>query len=217
MLLPQRRTRGRTAVGLLSQSVSVTRYHVRGRLKDPVLETIGAALGRNTIRDIDSDVAEKTSGWTSFDKPFSPDFAGSDHIIGPYLVFSLRVDKKSIPPKIVTKHCTIEEAKRQADSARRFFSRSEKKMVKEAILHSLCLRIPATPHVYDLVWHYEEGRLWFFSNLKAANEELETLFSDSFDLSLIRIFPYTAAEIDAGLSNSEIDRLNQLTPALFTG
>jgi len=59
--------------------------------------------------------------------------------------------------------------------------------------------------------------LWFFSNLKAANEELETLFSESFKLSLIRMFPYTAAELDADLTDSERDRLNQISPFNATG
>ena len=59
--------------------------------------------------------------------------------------------------------------------------------------------------------------MWFFSNLKAANEELETLFSESFNLSLIRMFPYTAAEMDADLSDSNIARLNQISPVSLTG
>ena len=84
-------------------------------------------------------------------------------------------------------------------------------------MHRLCLSIPATPLIYDLIWNYVGGKLWFFSNLKAANEELETLFAESFKLSLIRMFPYTAAEMDADLSDSERDRLNQISPVNITG
>lgn len=204
-------------MGLLSQSVSITRYRVQGQLEEPVLETIARVLKRHSVLDIDNDAAEKSCGWTSFENPFAPDFEGSKHLFGSYLVFSLRVDKKSIPSKILQKHFVIEETKRLAASGRRFFSRNEKKLVKEEVLHRLSLRIPATPHIYDLIWNYEDGKLWFFSNLKAANEELETLFSESFKLSLIRMFPYTAAEMDADLSDSERDRLNQISPANITG
>lgn len=204
-------------MGLLSQSVSITRYRVQGQLEEPVLETIARALKRHSVLDIDNDAAEKSCGWTSFENPFAPDFEGSKHLFGSYLVFSLRVDKKSIPSKILQKHFVIEETKRLSASGRRFFTRNEKKLVKEEVLHRLSLRIPATPHIYDLIWNYEDGKLWFFSNLKAANEELETLFSESFKLSLIRMFPYTAAEMDADLSDSERDRLNQISPANITG
>ncbi len=85
-------------------------------------------------------------------------------------------------------------------------------MIKDHVINALSLRIPATPNIYDLVWNYEDSSVWFFSNLKAANEELETLFSKSFDLSLIRIFPYTAAYLSADFSDSQRDELQQLSP-----
>jgi recombination associated protein RdgC len=204
-------------MGLLSQSVSITRYRVQGQLEEPVLDTIAAILKRHSVMDIDNDAAEKSCGWTSFENPFISDVEGSNHFFGPYLVFSLRVDKKNIPSNILKKHTVIEEKKRLTETGRRFFSRNEKKLLKEAVLHSLSLRILATPFIYDLIWNYEEGKLWFFSNLKAANEELETLFSESFKLSLIRLFPYAAAEHDASLSDSERDRLNRISPVNFTG
>jgi hypothetical protein len=77
------------------------------------------------------------------------------------------------------------------------------------------VRIPATPNIYDLVWNYEDSVVWFFSNLKAANEELETLFAKSFNLSLIRLFPYTAAELSSDLSDSQRDKLQKISPTQF--
>jgi hypothetical protein len=50
--------------------------------------------------------------------------------------------------------------------------------------------------------------------LKAANEALETLFTRSFKLRLIRLFPYTAG-LQAGLSGPGKDSLDQLKPTLF--
>ena len=203
-------------MGLLSPNVSITRYRVQGRLKDPVLENIARSLKKHAISEIDNDAAEKSYGWTSIDNPYNPDFEGSSYLFGSYLVFSLRIDKKSIPSKILKKHYTIEENKRLAESGRSFISRNEKRQVKEQILHFLSLRIPATPNIYDIAWNYEEGKLWFFTNLKAANEDLETLFAESFKVSLIRYFPYTAAELAADLTDAEKDKLNRISPANFT-
>ncbi len=204
-------------MGLLSPNVSITRYRVQGRLDDPVLENIKKALKKFAISDIDNDAVEKSIGWTSFEQPYKPEFEGSSYLFGTHLVFSLRIDKKSIPSKILKKHYAIEETKRLTESGRQFISRNEKKLVKEQILHFLSLRIPATPNIYDLVWDYEKGKLWFFTNLKAANEELETLFTETFKLSLIRFFPYTAAELEAGLSDAERDRLKRLSAVTFAG
>lgn len=181
-------------------------------MKSPVLENVANGLIKNTISDIDNQISNMAVGWTSFEKPFQPDFGGSSFVYGEYFVFSLRIDKKNIAPKILKKHYTVEAAKRLADSGREYLSKSEKKMIKDHVINTLSLRIPATPNIYDLVWHHQDSSVWFFSNLKAANEELETLFSKSFDLSLIRMFPYTSAFLSTDISDSQRDELQKISP-----
>jgi hypothetical protein len=83
------------------------------------------------------------------------------------------------------------------------------------VIHTLSLRIPATPNVYDLIWNYEDASVYFFSNLKEANEELETLFAKSFKLTLIRLFPFTMADLNAGLNDADRDILSKLSPTRF--
>jgi DNA recombination-dependent growth factor C len=202
-------------MGLLSASNSITRYTVAGRLKKPVLETVAAGLKKNVISEIDDHASEKAVGWTSFEKPYQPDFSGSTYAYGTYLVFALRIDKKTIPPKVIKKHFMIESAQRLADSGRKYLSRNEKQTIKDLVIDRLNIKVPATPNVYDIIWNYENSVLWFFSNLKAANEELETLFIKSFDLSLIRVIPYTAAHLDSGLTDTEKDLLLNLSPTNF--
>ena len=204
-------------MGLLSASNSITRYTVTGQLKKPVLETVAVGLKKNVISEIDDHESEKAVGWTSFEKPYQPDFSGSTYAYGTYLVFALRIDKKTIPSKVVKKHFMIESARRLADSGRQYLSRNEKQTIKDLVIDRLNIKVPATPNVYDIIWNYEDSVLWFFSNLKAANEELETLFLRSFDLSLIRVIPYTAAQLDSGLTDSEKDILLKLSPTNFAG
>jgi len=204
-------------MGLLSSTVSVTRYKVKGELEKAVLDKVYNGLTKNVIKEIDDNPVEKSAGWTSFDSPYAPDFEGSSFVIGTLFVFSMRIDKKSIPSKIIQKQYTIAMAKQLKQTGREYLSINEKKQLKEAVTNALCLRIPATPNIYDLVWNMEESWLWFFSNQKAANEELETLFAKSFNLSLIRLFPYTAADSLAGLSNANKDVLSKLSPTGFMG
>jgi hypothetical protein len=204
-------------MNLLSASISITRYKVEGRLKTPVLETVAAGLKKNAVSEIDGQSLEKAVGWTSFEKPYQPDFSGSTYTYGSYLVFGLRIDKKTIPSKMVKKHFMIESARRLAESGRQYLSRNEKQTIKDHVIDRLNLKIPATPNVYDIIWNYEDSVLWFFSNLKAANEELETLFLRSFDLTLIRVIPYTAALLASGLTDTEKDILLKLSPTNFAG
>ncbi len=197
-------------MALLSSRMSITRYKVAGQLDGSVHETVYQRLKQHAIPKIEDDGSDATAGWTSFESPYAPDFEGYSFVFGAYMVFALRIDKKSIPPKLIQKHYALNVAKHLANTGRHFLSGNEKKAIKEDVINGLVRRIPATPNVYDLVWEYNTGSLWFFSNLKAANETLETLFVKSFNLQLIRLFPYTTAELAAGLSDQERDLLRKL-------
>ena len=198
-------------MGLLSATTSLSRYKVNGKLDDPVLDTIAAGLKKNTITDIDGNPSDRAVGWTSFQDPFNANFDGSSFMIGTYIVFALRIDKKSIPNKMVQKHVATESASRLKESGREFLSANEKKMIKDHVINKLSLKMPSTPNVYDVLWQYESGDLWFFSSLKSANEELETLFIKSFGVSLVRSIPYTLAALDPRLTDAEQDALNKLS------
>lgn len=202
---------------ILASTLSLTRYRVEGKLADPVMDTVRQGLKNHVIREIDNDPAEKSVGWTESGSVFTPDFEKADFLFGTDLVFSLRIDKKAVPAKIVNKHVSMAAAKRLAETGQKQLSKTEKRQLREEVLERLYARVPAAPHVYDLVWNYEAGTLWFFSNLKEANEELETLFARSFRLSLIRMFPYTEADLASGLSGQQRDLLKQAGPADFTG
>lgn len=202
---------------LLSSTLSLTRYSVKESITDPVMDTVRNGLKNNMIRDIDNDPAVKSVGWTTPDNPFNPDFDNTDFVFGTAIILSLRIDKKTIPAKIVNKHYNMAVKKRLTETEREHLSKNEKREIKDDVLHRLYVRIPATPSMYDLVWHYETGDLWFFSNMKEANEELETLFSKSFKVNIVRIFPYTAAQLISPLSAEKMDALTKISPSAFNG
>ncbi|MGD9973334.1 MAG: exonuclease [Desulfatirhabdiaceae bacterium] len=202
-------------MSFLSSNVSITNYIVNGQLEEPVAETIFERLSSHVIEDIDGEATEKSVGWTSYDNPFEPDFKGSQFIIGSHFVFSLRIDKKQISPRVILKHYQKELAKKLKETGRDYLNKGEKKAVKDYVITMLYQRIPASPYVYDMVWNYEKSRISFFSNQKTANDEFETLFIKSFNLELIRIFPYTSAFFLQDISDSEKDILNSLKPDSF--
>jgi DNA recombination-dependent growth factor C len=203
-------------MGLLSATVSITRYRVDGKIENPVAEAVATGLMKNTIVNIDDDPAEKSVGWTSFDQPFSPNFEGNSFLFGNLFAFSMRIDRKSIPSKLLKKYVTIETSKRLIKTKQRFLSKDEKKAIKDKVITDLAKRVPSTPNLYDLIWNYEKSDVYLFSNLRSANEELESLFKRSFGLSLIRIFPYTAADLLSDLSDPERDTLISLSPTRFS-
>ena len=203
-------------MGIQSPTASISRYRVEGNLEKPIIETVRRGLKSNVIEDIDKESVETSVGWTSFYQPYQPNFDGPSFIFGTLFIFSLRIDKKTVPPKLLHKHVMLASTKRLAETGRRYLSRNEKQVLKEQVTGQLIQRIPATPNIYDLIWNPEESSLLFFTSLKTANEELETLFRRSFGVSLIRLFPYTAAELNSNLTESERDVLKSLKPTDFT-
>ena len=202
-------------MGFLSSTVSMARYKIDGKFEEQVLEKVGQGLKKNMISEIDGKPLAKTVGWTSLENPFKPDFARSSISIGAFLIFSMRIDKKTVPPKIIKKHVAVESAKLLAASGRKYFSKDEKTAIKDRIINALTIRVPATPNVYDILWNYEDAKIWFFSSLKSANEEFETLFTRSFKLTPIRLFPYTMAEFSADLTHVERDALSNISSTKF--
>ncbi|GAB6096305.1 hypothetical protein JCM14469_25580 [Desulfatiferula olefinivorans] len=203
-------------MGILSSTVSLTRYRVNGTFDDAPIERVEKGLHRLRIQDIDTEPSEMSVGWTSLFEPFTPDFSGSSFLVASYFVFSLRIDKKTVPAKVLNKHVDIHQKKRLAETDREFLSKNEKKQLKDEVKQILLLRIPSVPNVYDVIWDYDNSLLWFFSTQKAACEELESLFLKSFNIGLIKLFPYTAADFTLGLTPAEKDLLLNLQPTSFT-
>ena len=111
-------------MSITSSKVSITQYNVQGKLNSQIIDTIADGLTKYTIADIDQQVLEKAVGWTSFDKPFQPDFSGSSFVYGNYFVFSLRIDKKNIAAKVLKKHYSIEATRRMSESGRDYLSKT---------------------------------------------------------------------------------------------
>lgn len=200
-------------MGLLSSSVSVARYKVNGKIEEAVMETVLAGLKENAITTIEDEYAEITLGWTPFGSDFNPDFEKITFTFGNFFLFSLRIDKKSVPSKIIQKYITIEIAKKLKEEGRQFLSKNEKTEIKESVTDKLMRQMPSTPNIYDVLWDHEAQSVLFFSTQKAANDELETLFAKSFKLRLIRLFPFTIVESSEHFSDEERDMVLGLAPA----
>ncbi|MEW5735815.1 MAG: recombination-associated protein RdgC [Thermodesulfobacteriota bacterium] len=197
-------------MGILSSSVAVTRYLVLGKPKEPFLENVREALARHAVRDIDGQTDVKTVGWAGFEKHFASSFDPEHLATGEYLAFCLRVDKKSLPGKVVRKNMSLAAAKKLAETNRQFLAKEEKKDLREQVEAMLLTKIPAVPSVYDVLWDLTEDEVWLFSTQKAAKEEFETLFNKSFGLALVPLFPYTLAENKLKLSVTEMDKITAL-------
>ena len=203
-------------MGLISSTHSVTRYHIDGKIDGSINEKMREGLIKYSIPKIENEYDEISAGWTPLESPYNPDFESFSFLFGTYFVFSLRVDKKSIPAKLIQKYMAMEIEKKKEKSGRDFISKNEKSELKEHVTDILMHKIPAVPSLYDVLWDYEEKNLYLYTTQKAANEFFETIFLKSFKLKPIRLFPYTLIETKSSLQSSQKDKFLTLTPLKYS-
>ncbi|OQY53350.1 MAG: exonuclease [Desulfobacteraceae bacterium 4572_89] len=202
-------------MGLISSTHSMSRYHIEGKFETAVMDEVRNGLIKNSIPKLENVYEEISAGWTPCESPYNPDFEKFSFIFGNYFSFSLRIDKKSIPAKLIQKHMALEIEKKKEESGRDFISKNEKTEIKEKITDILMYKIPSIPSIYDVLWNYEEGSLFLFTTQKAANEFFETIFLKSFDLKPIRLFPYTIVETKSKLSADQKENVLSLSPLKY--
>lgn len=204
-------------MSLLSSSVSVARYKVVGEMEGPVMESVLEGLKKNAMPPIEDEYAEITIGWTPFESDFEADFEKYTVTFGNVFIFSLRIDKKSIPAKIIKKYLAMEIAKKLEEDGRDFLSKNEKSDIKDAVTEKLMRQMPSTPNIYNVMWDHEKRTVLFFSTQKAANEEFETLFSRSFKVKAVKLFPFTMVALSDGYTDEDRDKVMNLTTLNFKG
>jgi len=204
-------------MSILSSSSSFLKYKIKEDLQANSstlsIDQIRTSLKKNRFPDIiNSETSEMTAGWTTLESPFDPDFETDPLTYGKYIIFSLRMDKKVIPKKIVEKELAIETKKILKEGQRDFISKKEKSTIKEDIILKLSLIIPSTPDIYNVVWIPETGEILFFSLSKAVNEVFENLFRTSFSKPVIRIFPYTKIFFSKNVKDADKDKFYNIKP-----
>lgn len=180
-------------MGILSSAQTITRYKVEGKIDGSILETVRGGLIKNAMPEIQDEHEEVMVGWVPFEKPYNPNFEAYPFQYGTDFVFSLRIDKKSVPAKVLAReHALAIEAKKK-DTGRDFLSKNEKRELRDVVFQLLLSKAPFVPTIHEVCWSYEDQSLMLFSSAKAAIEIFETMFLKSFDLKPIRLFPYTMA------------------------
>jgi len=203
-------------MGLISSTQAVCRYHIDGKIDGSVTQVILDGLVKYAIPTIENEYDEISAGWTPVESPYNPDFTKFSYQFGTYFLFSLRVDKKSIPAKLVQKYMAIEIEKKKEKTGRDFVSKNEKTEIKEFVTDILMHKIPSVPNIYDVLWNYEENIVYFYSTQKAANELFETIFLKSFGLKAVRLFPYTIIQTQSDFSDAKKEQALTLVPVSYS-
>lgn len=184
-------------MGIVKDPVSFSRFHVRGDIPENFNNFFNDMIKRFAFEH--SFHAEKLSGWTSIDNVLDTEFQFANYSIGEYMVYSMRLDKKVIPPSLLKVRVLEEERKALGESGKKFLGRQRKEDIKEKVKLELAGLIPPVPSFFEACWS-PRGKMVYFCSLAAAPiEEFKDLFKRSFKMDLMPFTPWDNARtgIDA--------------------
>lgn len=202
-------------MALLSGQISVSRYLVSGAPEVIDDEWLMPRLVGQAFKDIENTPEEESAGWVEALNPYSTAF--EPHLVrfGNLASFSLRLDSRKIPPKVVKRYCTIaeEEAKARAGG---FLTSEARKELKARVRLGLLNRALVSTTVYETVWFLDRGEVWLVNTSPKARQLFEDLWRKTFGFGLLLRIPYLAAKALRPGAVSEMELENTRPTAFFS-
>ena len=147
------------------------------------------ALFIHRFRPIDETPEWSTAvGWTGFEDMLDPDFSASHPQIGEYLAFSLRADRRAVPPAVLKKHyaqALRKEEEANRESGKKFISRERKKELLEQVKTRLTAKAEPVPASCGVVVNTRTGLVFLGSASPKVAEAFQAMFAKTFTLDLL--------------------------------
>ena len=176
-------------MGLIKGNFSFMRFAVEGQLPQAFTTFINNRLKANSFRESRHSTEEKRQGWVSATDILDTDFEKADYALGDYLIFSLRVDKKLIAPKLIKVRLLEEQRRFMAEHNQARISKAANEDLKEKLMLELLAKSDPVPSFYDVLWAVGQNRVYFSSLSDKVADDFIDLFKKTFSLGLKRIVP----------------------------
>ena len=203
-------------MGILSTSLSLTRYKIVGNVPDALWPEIQTRLLKSSFRDIDNTADERSFGWVCFDNMLDPAWQTAPPEKGEYLTFALRLDTRRLPAAVLNKHFQLFLNDYMADLKQKgieTISRQKKKELKDMVRAQLMAKILPVPAYFDVVWDMGKNIVYFASTRPKILELFEELFARTFELHLEPQNPFFMALNILG--EEQLSKLEALEPTLL--
>lgn len=200
-------------MGILSSSSSYTRFRLSGEMPEAYEALFRLQIGRNAFDHSEgASDKERIRGWVDPARPFDDSLDMDSVFVGDYIVLSMRVDKRTVPPRLLKHHAMQEEARARAESGRERLSRRERLELKELVKSRLLLRALPAINTYDMVWDIHKETIYFSSTAEKICDEFSGLFEETFGIPLARRYTY---DIFAEMFGGDSSALERIAPALL--
>ncbi|OPY87153.1 MAG: recombination associated protein [Smithella sp. PtaU1.Bin162] len=176
-------------MGLLKGNFSFARFHVTGPLPKAFLNFVESRIKANSFRETLKSAEEKRSGWVSVMDILDADFDKASYALGNYLIFSLRIDRKIIPPKLLKIKILEEERQFLAQTGKTRIHKQMADGIKDKVKLELLSRLDPVPSFYDVCWALGKNTVYFSSLSDKITDDFIDLFKKTFSLGLTRKLP----------------------------
>ena len=183
-------------MSFLKSSTSFTRFRIVDEIPADLWAAVPEKLRQFAFQDIDEIPEERSFGWVNFDDMLDTAWRLSPPEKAEYLVFSLRVDTRRIPPAVLRKHTRIafqEEEQRIREFGKKFVARERKKEIAEQVKLRLRGRFLPIPSEFQVVWNTQTAKIYLASTQGKLIELFQDLFTRTFDLHIEQMLPYGLA------------------------
>jgi len=177
-------------MGLLKGPVTFSRYRVAGALLDRFPEFFNERIRRYAFQTVWRTTDEKAAGWTSVENGLDTDFPYASYAQGRYMLFSLRIDRKSVAPSLLRLRILEAERKQLAESGQKKLYREQREAIRESVRLELLGKTLPIPAFHEICWSVPDNILTFCCLSDKVVGELQELFKESFSLGLAPYAPW---------------------------
>ena len=183
-------------MGLLKGPLTFSRFMVMGELPSDFSEMINRQLRQYAFQDLAGSSEEKTMGWTSVENVLDTDFRQASYAWGDYLLFSLRVDRRTVPPSLLKIRALEAEKHYLKETGRKKVDKIAREEIREGVRQDLLSHGQPTPSFYEVCWSVSQGVLLLTCLSEKVMQDFQDLFKASFELGPCPFVPWDPQVID---------------------
>jgi hypothetical protein len=169
-------------MGLLKGTLTFSQYRTSSDLPEKFNEFFDQRIKKHAFQNVfASMMEEKAMGWTGIENILDADFQFARYAWGKYLLFSLRIDRKVIPPSLLKIRCMEAERNYLASQEKKKIHRLQREEIRERIRRDLLSSASPVPSFFEACWSPTDGRLLLCSLSEKIMDDFAEHFKESFD------------------------------------
>ena len=188
-------------MGVSKGTLTFTRYRVAGDVPGNLADFMNRQIKLFAFRELMAGTDEKALGWTSLDNVLDTDFEYANYSLGDYFVFSLRIDRRAVPPALLKLRVLKAEKEFREEKGLKKLYKAQREDIRETVKLGLLSRAQPVPSFHEVCWSVSDKWVLFGSLAEKVNDEFKDLFKRSFNLSLSPFIPWDPGALPEGITH----------------